>query len=170
MLHYLSCKYVEVIVITASMVQMRQLLFIPYLCLIFMSFWHTPHYNYLVFIHGQVTFWSTPFLLCMAEGDTLPKLMGGKHMISTFMSAGKDVPILLSQSNNSTYALCNCGNQVFVLKQQFTLCSVHACACPLENPRPIARTLLVHIIHSVTVNYDLAWVLCHGWAQPQYFF
>ena len=44
-LRYLSCKYVEVIVITAPMVQMRQLLFIPYLCLIFMSstpFWYTP--------------------------------------------------------------------------------------------------------------------------------
>ena len=42
---YLSCKYVEVFVITAPMVQMRQLLFIPYLCLIFMSstpFWYTP--------------------------------------------------------------------------------------------------------------------------------
>ena len=42
---YLSCKYVEVIVITVSMVQIRQLLFIPYLCLIFMSstLFDTPH-------------------------------------------------------------------------------------------------------------------------------
>ena len=58
----------------------------------------------------------------MAEGDTQSKLIDGKHMISTFMSAEKGVPILSSQivttlSNNSTYALCN---KVFVLKQQFS--------------------------------------------------
>ena len=104
---YLSCK---VIVITVSMVQMRQLLFIPYLCLTFMSStFFLSHYTLKFGIHSQVILQSTPFLYsCMAEGDTLPKLMDGKNMISTFMSAEKDVPTWLSHSNNSTYALWNC--------------------------------------------------------------
>ena len=34
----------------------------------------------------------------MAEGDTQSKLIDGKHMTSTFMSAEKDVPILSSHA------------------------------------------------------------------------
>ena len=77
-------------------------------------------------IHSQVTFWSTPFLYsCVAEGDTLPKLMDGKHMISTFMSAEKDVSIL---SSHSTYALCNCSNQVAICVKT-TIHFLQWCTC-----------------------------------------
>ena len=52
----------------------------------------------------------------MAEGDTLPKLMDGKHMIGTFMSAVKDVPIC---RHNPKIPLTHCTTVVtveFVLK------------------------------------------------------